>query len=78
MSVMFMAITKMVNLKFAVNTVKADNRKAFILQWYQNHSNFHCYQQIQSVLITLYYFLDRIPRYCYMYLNFGNNSTNIK
>jgi hypothetical protein len=35
-----------------VNTVKADNLPvAFRLQWYQNHSNFHCYQQIQSFLI---------------------------
>jgi hypothetical protein len=34
---------------------KLTTRNAFRLQWYQNHSNFHCYQQTQSFLITLYY-----------------------
>jgi hypothetical protein len=38
-----MTFTKM-NL-LPVKTVKADNR-VFRLQWYQNHLNFHCYQQI--------------------------------
>jgi hypothetical protein len=33
---------------------KLTTGNAFRLQWYQNHSNFHCYQQIQSFLITLY------------------------
>jgi hypothetical protein len=33
---------------------KLTTGNAFRLQWYQNHSNFHCYQQIQSFLITMY------------------------
>jgi hypothetical protein len=39
---------------------KLTTGNAFRLQWYQNHSNFHCYQQIQSLLITLYFKLRRI------------------
>jgi hypothetical protein len=35
---------------------KLTTGNAFRLQWYQNHSNFHCYQQTQSFLITLYIF----------------------
>jgi hypothetical protein len=33
---------------------KLTTGNAFRVQWYQNHTNFHCYQQIQSFLITLY------------------------
>jgi hypothetical protein len=44
----------MVSVKFACQHSKLTTGNAFRLQWYQNHSNFHCYQQIQSFLITLY------------------------
>jgi hypothetical protein len=34
---------------------KLTTGNAFRVQWYENHSNFHCHQQIQSFFITLYY-----------------------
>jgi hypothetical protein len=39
---------------------KLTTGNAFTLQWYQNHSNFHCYQQIQSFFITLYLYFANI------------------
>jgi hypothetical protein len=42
---------------------KLTTENAFRLQWYQNHSNFHCDQQIQSFLIefliTRYHILTK-------------------
>jgi hypothetical protein len=38
---------------------KLTTGNAFRLQWYQNHSNFHCYQQILDhvVLFSEHFFL---------------------
>jgi hypothetical protein len=37
---------------------KLTTGNAFKLQWYQDHSNVHCYRQIQSFLNTLYEYVS--------------------
>jgi hypothetical protein len=58
MSVMFMLLQKLTfdgKCQIWLSTLsKLTTGNAFRLQWCQNHSNFHCCQQIQSFLITLY------------------------
>jgi hypothetical protein len=70
MSVMFMLLQKLTfdgKCQICLSRLsKLTTGNAFRLQWYQNHSNFHCYQQIQSFLITLYIFhnktwINKIP-----------------
>jgi hypothetical protein len=55
---MFILLQKLTfdgKLQICLSTLlKLSTGNAFRLQWYQNHSNFHCCQQIQSFLITLY------------------------
>jgi hypothetical protein len=41
-------------LSTLLKLLKLSTGNAFRLQWYQNHSNFHCCQQIHLFLITLY------------------------
>jgi hypothetical protein len=43
-------------LSTLLKLLKLSTGNAFRLQWYQNHSNFHCYQQIQSFLFSVDYF----------------------
>jgi hypothetical protein len=49
MSVMFMLLQKLTfddKRQICLSTLsKLTTGNAFRLQWYQNHSNFHCYQQ---------------------------------
>jgi hypothetical protein len=58
-SIMFMLLQKWTfDGKFQICLSKQTTGNAFRLQWYQNHSNFHCYQHIQSLIITRYFNWD--------------------